>query len=121
MKDNSVLIAVIGSLAAILGAFGAKEVTLSIIGWWKEQREERKKTKALKYQEITDMKVRLERMEKELDKHRQFEVQTISTLNSMIPLMKEIMKDHPDYVKLLEQLERNIIGGKPEVNVTPEL
>lgn len=110
MNNNDIWIAVISAASGILTALGLGKVVPSLIKWWEEKQEEKRKDKAIRYEQITKLNERINVLEKELDKHRAFETQTRSTLNAMLPLMKEMMKDHPNYVMLLEQLENNIIG-----------
>lgn len=92
-------------------ALGLGKIVPAIIDWWKIKTEDRRKAKASRYEEIMKMKESIQLLEQELDKHRAFEVQTRSTLNAMLPLMKEMMKDHPNFVLVLNQLELNIIGS----------
>lgn len=101
----------IGAAGGIIAALGLGKVIPALINWWEEKRDERKKSKSIKYQEIKALTERIENLEKELDRHRVFETKTKTAFNSMIPLMKEMMKNHPDYIKLLEQLQENIFGG----------
>lgn len=95
----------------LITALGLNKVAPAILDWWKIRTEDRRKAKASRYEEIMKMKERIRALEDDIDKHRAFEVQTRSTLNAMLPLMKEMMKDHPNFVSILNQLELNIIGN----------
>lgn len=98
----------------LITALGLNQVVPAIIDWWKIKTEDRRKAKASRYEEIMKMKESIKLLELELDQHRAFEVQTRSTLNAMLPLMKEMMRDHPNFVSVLNQLELNIIGSHEE-------
>lgn len=111
MNTNEIWIALIAAASGILTALGFGKIIPALLEWWKEKQESRKQTKALRYEELMKLKERINVLEDELDKHRAFETQTRSTLNAMLPLMKEMMKDHPNYIQLLEQLEKNILNG----------
>lgn len=110
MNSNEIWIALIAAASGILTALGFGKIIPAVLEWWKTRTEERRKKNASRYEEIVKLNERINVLEKELDKHRAFETQTRSTLNAMLPLMKEMMKDHPNYIQLLEQLENNIIG-----------
>ena len=109
--NKELWVALIAGLSGILGALGIKEVIPAILRWWEEKRADSKTRRMMKHDEIRKLYARIEKLEQENDSHRNFKIKTQTAFNSMIPLMKEIMKEHPQYVHLLEQLESNIFGG----------
>lgn len=110
-SNNAIWIALIGAASGILGMLGVNEIVPALIKWNKEKREESRKNKAATKGEYEKLKDRIESLEKQLAHSKKFEYRTIAAFNGMVPLMKEMMKDHPSYIALLDQLEINIMGG----------
>ena len=109
-NNSQIWITLITSMAAIATAFGLNKIVPAIIDWFKSKNKQRRERRIIKYREIGKLNSRIDMLEKELERERTFSVQTRSTLKAMLPLMKEIMKDHPNYILLLEQLEANVFG-----------
>lgn len=110
MNTENIWIAFIAASAGLVTALGLGKIVPAIIDWWNKKTEYNRLKKMSSEDAIKALNDRINVLENELDKHRAFETQTRATLNAMLPLMKEMMKDHPNYVSLLNQLENNIIG-----------
>lgn len=110
-EHNNVWIALIAAAGGIATALGLNHVIPALVKWWHEKIDHNRQKKAATVGEFKRLNERINILESELDKRREFETQTRATLNAMLPLMKEMMREHPDYVRLLDQLERNIIGN----------
>jgi len=109
-NNSAIWIALISSVGGIATAFGLNKIIPAMIEWFKTKNKQRRERRSIKYREIGKLNSRIDMLEKELERERTFSVQTRSTLKAMLPLMKEIMKDHPNYILLLEQLEANVFG-----------
>ncbi len=109
-KNPQIWVALISSIGGIATAFGLNKIIPSVIEWFKTKNKQRRERRLIKYREIGKLNARIDTLEKELERERTFAVQTRSTLRAMLPLMKEIMKDHPNYISLLNQLENNVFG-----------
>ena len=109
-NNSQIWVALISSVGGIATAFGLNKIIPAIIEWFKAKNKQRRERRLIKYREIGKLNSRIDMLEKELERERTFAVQTRSTLKAMLPLMKEIMKDHPNYISLLEQLEKNVFG-----------
>jgi flagellar biosynthesis/type III secretory pathway M-ring protein FliF/YscJ len=94
----------------ILTALGVGKIIPGLIKWLEEKRQKKYDNQATTKKEFSELRRKVELLESNLDESRKFETQTRATLNAMIPLMKEMMKDHPDFVALLVSLQTNIIG-----------
>lgn len=110
--NNEIWIAFIAAATGIIGALGIKDIFPKLFLWWEEGRKEKRLSRSRNEEHIQNLYRRIEKLEDDLDNRRSFEIKAKTAFNSMIPLMKEMMKDHPHYVKLLEQLEENIFGGE---------
>lgn len=109
-SSNEIWLALIAGASGILGTLGVGKVIPAILKAWEEYRRKKSEQKEATKGEVQKLIDRIDKLERELDLYRRFETQTRSTLNSMLPLMKIMMKDHPDYVALLVKLENNIMG-----------
>ena len=110
-NNNSVVIAIISATSGILIALGAKEWVPSLVDWMKFKTTSRAKREIIRKKELEALNDRINTLERDLETERKLILQTQTTLRAMLPLMKEIMKDHPNYIALLEQLEKNIFGA----------
>lgn len=108
--NNQLWIAVVSGAGGVITALGLGKVIPAILKAWEENRTKKAEQKEASVGQVRELIDRIDNLEKELDHYRRFETQTRSTINSMLPLMKIMMAEHPDYVRLLDQLEENIIG-----------
>jgi hypothetical protein len=109
-SNDAIWIALIGAISGIGTMLGLNKLVPTIIKWIEEKRDDRRKRKLATRDEYLKLTKRIDDLELKLDRAERFETQTRSTINGMIPLMKEMMKEHPVYVDLLKKLEENIIG-----------
>lgn len=116
--DNEVLNNLIIYGGGLITALGLNKIVPAIISYWEKRTEDARNRRKAEAETIDELKNRIDVLEEKLTKSQAFEVQTRSTLNAMIPLMKEMMRDHPHYVQLLERLEENIVGN-PSAETPP--
>lgn len=111
-NENDIWITVLVSAGTILTALGIGKIIPAIITWHQEKRNLKEDGKAATQKQVQELRDLISKLESKLDQKERFEIQTRATVNAMLPLMKELMKDHPDYVRLLTSLERNIMGNE---------
>jgi flagellar biosynthesis/type III secretory pathway M-ring protein FliF/YscJ len=111
-NDNDIWIAVITGAGTLAGVLGFNKIMPAIIERFKETREDKRKKQSATKGEYEELRTKIEELEIKLDKSERFEIQTRSTLKAMLPLMRVMMKDHPEFVALLKQLEDNILSNQ---------
>ena len=111
-ENNSLMIALVSAASGILIALGAKEWVPSLFDWLKFKTTSRANREKIRKEEIRILNERINDLEKNLEREKQISLQTQTTLRAMLPLMREIMKDHPNYITLLDTMENNIFGNK---------
>lgn len=109
-NETAVLIALIGSAAAILTALRADKWPMYIYNLWKDFSDGNSEKKQVKKDEIQELNKRIDELEDKLGKERMQMLRMQSILTAMLPLMRRLMKDYPEHIELLDELEKNIFG-----------
>ena len=111
-QDNSIVIAIIGSAGTILLALGANKWGSTFMEWVKEKNRLKSDKATYKHSQIEKLNKRIEKLEYSVTEERNRLLRTHTILNSMLPLMRIIMKDFPEHVYLLDQLQNEIFEYK---------
>ena len=102
--------------AGLITALGLGKVIPAFLDWWKEWRDERRQLRGDEKKKLNDLLKRVEHLEGEVSKYRNFKTRTDTAFRLMLPVISGVMKDHPNHIALFEQL-KNIIFE--EVEITP--
>jgi len=111
-QDNSIVIAIIGSAGTILLALGANKWGSTFLEWVKEKNRIKSDKASFKNSQIQKLNNRIDELEKSVQEERNRILRTHTILNSMLPLMRIIMKDYPEHVYLLDSLQKEIFEYK---------
>ena len=111
-QDNSIVIAIIGSAGTILLALGANKWGATFMEWVKEKNRLKSDKASYKSSQIQKLNNRIDELEKSVQEERNRILRTHTILNSMLPLMRIIMKDYPEHVYLLDSLQKEIFEYK---------
>jgi len=111
-QDNAIVLAIIGSAGTILLALGANKWGATLMEWIKEKNRIKSDKATYKHSQIEKLNRRIDELEKDVQEERTRLLRTHTILNSMLPLMRIIMKDFPEHVYLLDQLQNEIFEYK---------
>lgn len=107
-QDNAIVLAIIGSAGTILLALGANKWGSTFLEWVKERNRVSKEKETEKSSQVEKLNKRIDSLERNVAEERSRIARTHTILNSMLPLMRIIMKDYPEHVKLLDSLQNEI-------------
>jgi hypothetical protein len=106
--NTAIWIAFIGSAAAILGALRADKWPGYIASWFRSRHTAKQLYYRKKEEEFKRLSQKVEDLEKELDRERALSIQIKTTLRIIVPIMRRMAKDDPDFIDLLDNLDRVI-------------
>ena len=112
MNSNEIWIALIGAASGILTALGFGKIIPATIKAWEDWRENKRTLKAEEARKLDELLERVKQLEDEIDEYRNFKVRTETAFITLLPVIKEIMKDHPAHVALFEQLRQTVFGNQ---------
>ena len=103
--SNEIWIALISAAAGLIGALGLNKVVPSILKWWEESRERKRTLKEEEVQKLHDLLDRVEQLEDEVNKYKNFKTRTDTAFRLMLPVISDVMRDHPNHIALFERLQ----------------
>lgn len=108
MSNENIWIAFISAFGGIAMSLGLNKVIPSFLLWFEEWRESKRTLKKEEAQKLQNLLDRVEQLEGEVSKYRNFKTRTDTAFRLMLPVISDVMKDHPGHIALFEQL-KNII------------
>jgi len=119
-QDNAIVLAIIGSAGTILLALGANKWGSTFMEWVKEKNRIKTDKETYKHSQIQKLNNRIDELERSVQEERSRLLRTHTILNSMLPLMRIIMKDYPEHVSLLDSLQKEIFEYRTSADGNPE-
>ena len=108
MNSNEIWIALIGAASGILTALGFGKIIPSILKCWEEWRENKRTLKKEEAEKLQSLLDRVDQLENEISEYKNFKTRTDTAFRLMLPVISDVMRDHPNHIALFEQL-KNII------------
>jgi len=119
-QDNAIVLAIIGSAGTILLALGANKWGATLMEWIKEKNRVKSDKATYKLSQIVKLNNRIDELELLFQGERNRLLRTHTILNSMLPLMRIIMKEYPEHVYLLDSLQNEIFEYKTSADGKPK-
>ena len=103
--SNEIWIALISAASGLIAALGLNKVVPSILKWWEDSRERKRTLKEEEKNQLNNLLKRVDDLEAQVDKYKAFETRTDTAFKLMLPVISDVMRDHPHHIELFKQLQ----------------